>query len=573
MNAAVVEQEVQRIAREWAFVRQIETVYKNHGADILPQRRRSTISRPKGNARSRLINSSRKRRRCSRRGASCKRSVGVLGSGFAAQNPNMRQAEQTSPLIAYVWVPYFETNVARRAGPSLGPGPLVLLDEHGRVLAGDAPALQAGILPGLTERQAAARCPEAMLLPASRFPLWEAQEQFLDCLKPCTDRWQPAGPGRAYLQAPFTAGPAEPTGIPPELVRWCQAAAAAVRRFSPATFSLMEFKNRREMEIAARIYANHPLLGEEVPDAWNVRFTREFDMTNDSHLFRDREWLEAQGCREVYLTGEPVLPSPASGKGAAGEGRRPTMWLGPDGERYLPLYEGKMVHQFDHAFEAPRFWVAESEGSQAMAKGAQEWDWRVYRGGFRDVAANTNERSLIAAIVPPTFRGNKLPTIGPTSLPSWLHLYLVSVFNSFAVDFLIRMKVTMTLNFHYLFGLPVPRLDLNHPHFDALVPRAARLTCTAPEFADLWDEVAQQYPQAMPAPWRPEVAATDPRERAQLRAEIDALVADLYGLGEEDFAYILSTFPLLDRDQPALPGEPKSFITRDQALLDVKSRS
>ncbi len=28
---------------------------------------------------------------------------------------------------------------------------------------------------------------------------------------------------------------------------------------------------------------------------------------------------------------------------------------------------------------------------------------------------------------------------------------------------------------------------------------------------------------------------------------------DLYGLSEADFAYILTTFPLLDRDQPALP--------------------
>ncbi len=58
-----------------------------------------------------------------------------------------------------------------------------------------------------------------------------------------------------------------------------------------------------------------------------------------------------------------------------------------------------------------------------------------------------------------------------------------------------------------------------------------------------------------------------------MRAEIDALVADLYDLSEEDFAYILTTFPLLDRDQPALPGDadangrPRSYITRDQALL------
>ncbi len=132
----------------------------------------------------------------------------------------------------------------------------------------------------------------------------------------------------------------------------------------------------------------------------------------------------------------------------------------------------------------------------------------------------------------------------------------------------------MTLNFHYLFGLPLPRLTQGHPHFDALVVRAARLTCTMPEFADLWNEVARHVPE-LPAPWRPPPpggggpgwGATYPRRRAALRAEIDALVADLYGLSEEDFAYILTTFPLLDRDQPPLEGEPKSTITRDQALL------
>ena len=75
--------------------------------------------------------------------------------------------------------------------------------------------------------------------------------------------------------------------------------------------------------------------------------------------------------------------------------------------------------------------------------------------------------------------------------------------------------------------------------------------------------------------------ATDPRERASLRAQIDAIVAGLYGLSLAEFAYILTTFPLLDRDQPPLPGDlfvrwnkqgkPKeefrSYVTRDTALL------
>jgi hypothetical protein len=115
--------------------------------------------------------------------------------------------------------------------------------------------------------------------------------------------------------------------------------------------------------------------------------------------------------------------------------------------------------------------------------------------------------------------------------------------------------------------LPVPRLTQGTRHFDALVVRAARLTCTTPEFAALWDEVAAHYPGEMATPWQPACAASAPGERAHLRAEIDALVADLYGLSEADFAYILTTFPILDRDWPPLPGEPKSSITRDTALL------
>lgn len=131
--------------------------------------------------------------------------------------------------IAYLWVPHFGVGVARRAEPKLGAQPLALLDDQGRVLAADAPAMQAGVSFGLTERQAAARCPEATLLLAARFPVWEAQERFLDRIKGGTDRWQPDGLGRVYLQAPFAARPDNPAGIEPELLHWCQDVAAKVR--------------------------------------------------------------------------------------------------------------------------------------------------------------------------------------------------------------------------------------------------------------------------------------------------------------------------------------------------------
>ena len=39
--------------------------------------------------------------------------------------------------------------------------------------------------------------------------------------------------------------------------------------------------------------------------------------------------------------------------------------------------------------------------------------------------------------------------------------------------------------------------------------------------------------------------ASDSTERAKLRAELDGLVAHLYGLSEEEFTHILTTFPLV----------------------------
>jgi nucleotidyltransferase/DNA polymerase involved in DNA repair len=107
-----------------------------------------------------------------------------------------------------------------------------LLDEHGRVLATDARAAQAGVAAGHSEPQAAARCPGAALLPAARFPVYEAQEAFLARIRRCTDRWQPDGLGRVYLDATGLVASSEHAseGVAGELLGWCQGLAAAVRR-------------------------------------------------------------------------------------------------------------------------------------------------------------------------------------------------------------------------------------------------------------------------------------------------------------------------------------------------------
>ena len=128
-------------------------------------------------------------------------------------------------------------------------------------------------------------------------------------------------------------------------------------------------------------------------------------------------------------------------------------------------------------------------------------------------------------------------------------------------------------------------------HRNAIVSRAARLSCTGEPFANFWQSVFDEnwnntnfwYPLSAPIDnygpkheqyirkrirdqastltreWTPECGVhdrlpdrRDTGDRAQLRAEIDAYVAHLYKLSRDDFAYILDTFPVLEKKKKQL---------------------
>ena len=88
----------------------------------------------------------------------------------------------------------------------------------------------------------------------------------------------------------------------------------------------------------------------------------------------------------------------------------------------------------------------------------------------------------------------------------------------------------------YIYQLPVPRLTTGDKYFTDIVQRAAKLICTAPEFDELAQEVGLNSHRD---------GVTDETERAQLRAELDDIIAHLYELTDAEFAYILTTFPIV----------------------------
>jgi hypothetical protein len=112
----------------------------------------------------------------------------------------------------------------------------------------------------------------------------------------------------------------------------------------------------------------------------------------------------------------------------------------------------------------------------------------------------------------------------------------MAITNSFVLDWLIRIEGATYIKFSSIYRLPIPHLKESNPAFAPIVERAARLICTTPEFDDLAAEVGLGTHAA---------GATDPTERARLRAELDGIIAHLYGLTEDEFAHILQTFPLV----------------------------
>ena len=113
------------------------------------------------------------------------------------------------------------------------------------------------------------------------------------------------------------------------------------------------------------------------------------------------------------------------------------------------------------------------------------------------------------------------------------------------------MTVSANLSMFYIMQVPVPRLTASDPRFAPIVNRAAKLVCTSPEFDDLAKAVGLNPSTSSGRTGNAERAVygvTDPAERAKLRAELDGLVAHLYGLTETEFAHILVTFPLVPQD-------------------------
>ena len=263
--------------------------------------------------------------------------------------------------------------------------------------------------------------------------------------------------------------------------------------------SLLEVRSAAGMQLARGLFLHRPKLGEWAA-ARGVRLGREMNITDDRHR---------------------VAPI------GSVRGR----------DRYV-LHEGKTIHQFTDQWAAPRYAVQRQAvcDKPGWQKAAQ-----YYRLAVRKIARSTDERTAIAAIIPPGCLCNDTAPVErtPWQRPNAEALVLCGIINGFVFDWCLRQKTAATVNLFILESCPVCELDPAAYRF--MAHGALRLSCGHAGYARLWDEqLGSTWREGRAGPVWPVIRETE--ARWELRAAMDAVVAQAFGLDREQYARVLGSF-------------------------------
>ncbi|HED6032297.1 TPA: class I SAM-dependent DNA methyltransferase, partial [Campylobacter jejuni] len=302
-----------------------------------------------------------------------------------------------------------------------------------------------------------------------------------------------------------------------------------IKKLSPTHLALMELKDKQALEILRKSYNAFQNLSFDYID-----FRRELDMTNDKDLFIEefREGL-------------------------------------------LPLYEGKMIHQFDANFSQATYFLEKAKFDERLkskelyrakkATGKElnpkliKYDREFFRLGYRKIASDTNERTLIASLLPKNCGGadstySNIPkqyvlkddVICMDIVPYERILFVLALFNSLVVDFIIRNMVQINVSKSYLERIPLPQPSDEEIQNNEIYKTLAKNALLLQLYNDQnrhFDELKQEFNIK-----NEEIPKTK-KAYDILRAKNDLLVKELYGLSNNEFSYMISTFKVLNEKQ------------------------
>jgi len=303
-----------------------------------------------------------------------------------------------------------------------------------------------------------------------------------------------------------------------------------IKKFSPENFSIMEFESEKDYQLCAKIRGEHQLLMEQ-----DFKLRAEFHMTNNSGLFiTEADYSKLKNKKE-----------------------------------YLPLFEGKMIHQFKSNFGYQKYYLKEKDAHSVLLgkeisrikktsdkhfeteklikdfeKQKLNLDYQNYRLVYRAIAGSTNERTIISTVLPKNvFAGNSLhhlvfvnhylnekkteeEYIGHDS-----QVYLMSMLNSLTLNYYIRNKISANLSMTFMYELPFP-LVKDIQLYKQIVELGFNLLYHSSN-AKLYGALAKEL----------KIKTTKNFDAVKTRAALEVLIAkELYGITKEEWKYLTSTF-------------------------------
>lgn len=314
---------------------------------------------------------------------------------------------------------------------------------------------------------------------------------------------------------------------------------AEIAAINPNTKTAPVFRTRADAELTAKIYANTPVLIDEIMGAkgnsWGAFYLRLIHYGDHSEELYSEERAITDGFQLIDNTwdkGQEIL---------------------------LPIYESKFVNLFDHRYATsdnngevseiekktqptkelfPRYWVTKRFFDDLMAKYKYRRKWLL---AYRDIARSNDVRTMITMAIPRGPASVNLPTLGfSEEVPS--HALLANM-AALSLDFVARQSISGThMTFGVLKQLPILPPDFyTEPRLAFITPKVLELTYTSHSLAPFARDLGYDGP---PFTW-------DEDRRALLRADLDAFYARAYGLTRDELRYILDPSDVKGPDYPS----------------------
>lgn len=279
------------------------------------------------------------------------------------------------------------------------------------------------------------------------------------------------------------------------------------------TASLPLLPTEQSLDVFAQLRRS-PRLDTDDGQSWRARPDREFDATNQRDLMTFTD-VQPEGYWPVFKGESFDLWSPDRGRETYYAWAEPTAGQDWIYRKRLRAARGGANAELPLAYRQQRSTLACLQP----------------RTVFRDITRATDNRTVRAALIPgEVFITNKGPYLVWKRGDELDQAYLLGVLGSHSLDWYARRFVEVGLNFFIFNPFPIPRPPRTDPLWRRTVTLAGRLAAPDDRFADWAEKVGVEH-----GPLAPDV-------KQNMIDELDAVVARLYGLNEDQLTHLFETF-------------------------------